>query len=211
MKKLLLILLCLPMIGFGQQSHNVVEYSKNYYGVSLENKLSRIYDYSFSIDSMITLNRIPNDGNIETYREQYGLVNFSYVDSYSQNDSISLTLFCDSCCKCLNEYDEITGFRIDPPYKKKKQITRKENDFKNIYKNDLQNKNEEFIITYTKLNTDNYVISGKTGNTIYYQKSIYREDGIIITAELEYPSALKEIGNNMASLLYKSLKFNYGN
>ena len=113
-------------IKFGDDIYKEIrnKYSKDYYGVSLENKLSRIYDYSFSIDSMITLNRIPNDGNIQSYREQLGLVNFSYVDSYSQNDSISLTLFCDSCCKCLNEYDEITGFRIDPPYKKRKQITR---------------------------------------------------------------------------------------
>ena len=118
---------------------------------------------------------------------------------------MQLFLFCDSCniARNYNSNEDIWTFST--------VILRKENDFKSIYKNDLQNKNEDFIITYTKLNTDNYVISGKTGNTIYYQKSIYRKDGIIITAELEYPSALKEIGNNMASLLYKSLKFNYGN
>ena len=175
-KKLLLILLCLPFIGFGQD--DIITYESDV-------KLG----YQFSRDSSLALLNDLNPTEVV----------------FGSSNGVQLFLFCDSCniARNYNSNEDIWTFST--------VILRKENDFKSIYKNDLQNKNEDFIITYTKLNTDNYVISGKTGNTIYYQKSIYREDGIIITAELEYPSALKEIGNNMASLLYKSLKFNYGN
>ncbi|MGE3468638.1 MAG: hypothetical protein AB7J13_17100 [Pyrinomonadaceae bacterium] len=82
---------------------------------------------------------------------------------------------------------------------------------KGAYENDL--KERLTGITYKVLLKNGYVISGKRGNTIFYQKTILNgTDGdsgaIFCTFSIEYPRSAKAKFDPMVRRISKSFKFN---
>ena len=168
------------MIGFGQ---NLILKAKN---SNHSIYIDKVLRFQISVDSILEMR---NDGFNNTF----------------SNNEIYLTVSCD--CSIHYNHDENDPGRYGAPFIVSELAGR---NLKEIYRIDLVRKNKYIDVTYSKLNEDNYVISGyrKKNNSIYYQKTI-TDGSITINVIIEYPNSSKEIGDNMASLLYKSLKFNY--